>query len=321
MNKLASIEKDFSTALKSVARNLEMKQYIQRSPELYPLFLRAAQRFVTGEGRKEGLDVGELLMGKGYAISLEYIGENTTNADECRLAVQEFKGLIQECGQRGMASRISLDLSHIGLSIEPELAYEHLLQLAQEAKKYGLSMMLSMEESAKTDRILSIYKKAVVDYPNIGITLQAQLHRTPQDLSELLGYPGAIRLVKGAYQESDDCYTPRSEELNKRYLEFVDRCVLAGHPVSIATHDEEVVRQIAGRDYFRQAWVEAEMLYGIRPDLGKQLKESGYPVRIYLTYGAEWYLYLCHRIAEFPPNLYAAITDMINGGRSSSQLY
>lgn len=63
------------------------------------------------------------------------------------------------------------------------------------------------------------------------------------------------------------------------------------------------------------------MLYGIRPELCKQYKDDGLPVRVYLTYGVEWFLYLCHRIAEYPPNIYVAITDMIHSEENSSQFY
>jgi proline dehydrogenase len=154
-----------------------------------------------------------------------------------------------------------------------------------------------------------------------GITLQAQLYRTLNDLNELFNYSGAIRLVKGAYQEPSDICIPRSDKLDQRYLELVDLCVKAGHQVSIASHDEAIHKQIIERGYLQSPHVEAEMLYGIRPELCKQLKDDGLPVRVYLTYGVEWYLYLCHRIAEYPPNIYVAITDMIHGEKDSSQLY
>ncbi|WP_235439608.1 hypothetical protein [Paenibacillus sp. DMB20] len=49
--------------------------------------------------------------------------------------------------------------------------------------------------------------------------------------------------------------------------------------------------------------------------MSSQLKKAGYPVRIYLTYGREWYLYLCHRIAEYPPNLFQAILDITDVGK------
>lgn len=317
----SSVEKQFAVSLKSIARNLKIKEYIQQSPELYPLFLSAAKRFVTGESKEDGISVGDQLIHKGYRISLEFIGENTVNREECIQAKDEFIALMKECGNRGISSRISIDLSHIGLSVDPELTYQNLLEMAKEAQSHGLSLMISMEESAKTDQILYIYKRVVVEYSNVGVTLQAQLYRTLNDLNELLNYSGAIRIVKGAYQEPSDICIPRSDKLDQRYLELVDLCVKAGHQVSIASHDEAIHKQILERGYLQNPHVEAEMLYGIRPEFCKQLKDNGLPVRVYLTYGVEWYLYLCHRIAEYPPNIYVAITDMIQGAEDTSVLY
>lgn len=94
-----------------------------------------------------------------------------------------------------------------------------------------------------------------------------------------------------------------------------------GHPVSIATHDESLIQTVLERGYLHEPHVELEMLYGIRTDLAARLRTAGITIRIYLTYGTEWYLYLCHRIAEYPPNLYAAITDMITGNVNHAETY
>ncbi|MDQ0300532.1 proline dehydrogenase [Salibacterium salarium] len=318
---LSYAEKRFENALKSVARNLDIKEYVQNSKDLYPLFQRSAKRFVTGETREEGIAVGAQLSEKGYDISLEFIGENTMEREACRQAKDEFVTMMQACGHQNLRSRISFDLSHIGLSVDPELALEHLLEMAAEAERYDLSLMISMEESGKTDDILEVYKKAVTQYEHIGVTLQAQLHRTLDDLQELLTYPGAVRLVKGAYQEPEELHIPRSETLDERFMELVQLCIQADFPVSVASHDETIYQQLMKRGCFEHSYVEAELLYGIRPDVCRRLKEKGVPVRVYLTYGQEWYLYLVHRIAEYPPNIYAAITDMIEGVEDIPALY
>lgn len=318
---ITSEQIQFAESLKSVARNLEIKSFIQQSPELYLLFQRAAMRFVTGESRDDGISVGKQLKQKGYQISLEFIGENTKSKEECVQAKDEFLGLIRECGKQGLNTRISFDLSHIGLAVDSELAIQHLSEMAREANNYGLSLMISAEESNKTEQVLSVYKRAVAQHLNVGVTIQAQLHRSLDDIKELLNYPGAIRLVKGAFQEPDDICIPRSNELDERYLELVDLCVEANQQVSIASHDETIHKIVIDRGYLQKSHVEAELLYGIRPELGRQLKEEGLPVRVYLTYGSEWYLYLTHRIAEYPPNIYRAITNIIKGAEPPSQLY
>lgn len=309
---MKSTEIQVAQAIKSVARNQQIKSYIRQSDELYPLLLQVAKRFVTGENRDDGIVTAQKLIEKDYLISLEYMGENTMNVEACQDAKNEFLKLIDEMGSLSMGQTVSLDLSHIGLNVHPKTAYTHLLELARNAQKHGITLMISMEESAKTNDILDIYKKTTEQYSNVGITIQTYLYRSINDIKNLIHYPGKIRLVKGAYQESSDKVMSRSKELNNRYLELVEFLIDANHPLSIATHDEMLIREIENRQYLQNSNVELEMLYGIRPDLLKNIKEKGYNCKVYLTYGNEWYLYLCHRIAEYPENLFLAITDLID---------
>lgn len=317
---MTQYELQAAEALKFIARNEQIKTYLQSS-DLYPLLHRAAKRFVSGETRDEAISRAKELMAKGYVVSLEYIGENTRMENECASAKNELITLIHSAGECSVQSTISFDLSHIGMSIDPELALHHLVEIAKESQLYGLAVMISMEESAKTNQILSIYKNAVMKYPNIGITLQAHLYGSDEDIKELLNYPGRIRLVKGAYQEPTDMALPRSKRLDQRYLQFADTIAKAKHPLSIASHDAAIIEEIQNRNYLEHSHVEVEMLYGVQPQLLKELKDRGYRSKVYLTYGQEWYLYLCHRLAEYPPNIYVAIADMIEPNRAQVSPY
>lgn len=299
-------------ALKSAARNHQMKDAFLLSNELYPLLLKAARRYVAGEERTEAIAIAKNMFSKDYRFSLEFIGENTVLLEECQKATKEFMALIEELGKISMKQTVSFDLSHIGLSINKEVAYNHLLQLVQQANKYDILLMVSMEESSKTDDILTIYKMIAAQYDNIGITLQAHLYRTELDIQELVQYPGKIRIVKGAFQEPSTIAFERSEELNSRYLQYVDLLIKLKHPISIATHDDSIIQVMEQRQYFHQANVEIEMLYGIRPDLLQSLKGKGYNCKVYLPYGHDWYLYLCHRLAENPENVYLALADILS---------
>jgi proline dehydrogenase len=53
------------------------------------------------------------------------------------------------------------------------------------------------------------------------------------------------------------------------------------------------------------------MLYGVRRDLQAQLAAQGYPVRVYIPYGTEWYPYLTRRLAERPANLWFFISNLV----------
>ncbi|WP_312117873.1 proline dehydrogenase family protein [Brevibacillus reuszeri] len=308
MNHEQAWEQRLTDTLKMVARRPDIKSYVEQTPWLNNLLQRAAGQYVAGENRQDGHAAARRLADAGYKTSLEYIGENTADVKMCQAATEEMKSLIRELGVSG--DRVSFDLSHIGLSIETDLAYRQLMKLAEEAQSASVELFISMEESAKTDRILDVYRKAVSHYPNIGITLQAHLNRTSQDLAAIGDSPRRIRIVKGAYQEPTEYAMSRSAALDERYLALVQDAIQRGHRVSIATHDERIINGAITLGLLDSGSAEFEMLYGIRPELSAKLQAAGYPVRIYVTYGHEWFLYLCHRIAEYPPNLYRAVVDM-----------
>ena len=58
-----------------------------------------------------------------------------------------------------------------------------------------------MEGSAYVDGTIAFYERARAAHDNVGLCLQAYLHRTPADVQRLLPLRPAIRLVKGAYDE------------------------------------------------------------------------------------------------------------------------
>ncbi len=211
----------------------------------------------------------------GYRTSLEYIGENTIDRAVCQAAAEELKTIIRELN--GAGDRVCFDLSHIGLSVDTDLAYRLLTELAEEALRVEAELLISMEESAKTDRILDVYRQAASRYPNIGITLQAHLHRTRQDLADLSHSPRRIRIVKGAFREPEGQALPRSAALNDRYLELVHDAIRQGHHVSIATHDEQIINEAIRRGWLDAGNAEFDMLYGFRPGLAAKLRAAKLP--------------------------------------------
>ena len=173
--------------------------------------------------------------------------------------------------------------------------------------------MISAEGSDRTDLVLDLYEALAADYPHVGITLQARLHRTPDDLERVLARPGTVRLVKGSFLETDAVAWRRdSPEMTAAFLALAERLVTAGHPVSLATHDESLVDALiaAHGDALREPEVEFEMLMGLGTDLLDRLHGEGYRTREYVIFGGEWWLYVLNRIAEQPERVLAALADM-----------
>jgi len=304
------IEFEVAETFKQIALDEEIKAYVLQHPSLYQSLLQAALRFIGGETLADCVDTAKSLNQQGFAVTIDYMGESTRDADMAQQATQEFLHVIQAIAEKNLDSSVSLDLSHIGMVIDGELGYQNARVLAEAAQKEGLEMMISMEGSDRTSQILEIHQRLCERFDNVGITLQAYLHRTPSDLESALQRPGKIRLVKGAYAAPANLAKPRGAELDEAYRQLMHRLITSEHQCSIATHDPALLDPIPqAYQGIKPDLVEFEMLKGVAQERLEALKNQGYRTRVYLPYGQEWHLYLCNRLAEYPPNIYQAITD------------
>jgi proline dehydrogenase len=148
-----------------------------------------------------------------------------------------------------------------------------------------------------------LFEKGQVSRGNLGLAIQSCLRRTPSDLERIINFGGHIRLCKGAYVEPAELAFTSKEDVDKAYATQL-RILMGSSRTkpAIATHDEELIsltRQLAAS---RNEPYEFQMLYGVRTELQRQLIEEGYPLRVYLPFGSQWYPYLTRRLAERPAN-------------------
>lgn len=307
-------EAEAAASLKSIARNEELKAHVMADRGLHEVFLRAARRFIGGEELAECLSDARSIDAEGFSVTIDYMGESAREERGATEATEEFLQVVDAIAKNGLDSSVSLDLSHIGLAIDEELCYENASRLAEKARDHGLEMMVSMEGSERTEQVLSMYHRLAGSFENVGITLQAYLHRTADDLAAALERPGRIRLVKGAFEEPAEAALLLGEETDAAYRYYLEKLLVAEHPCSIATHDPALLGH-ADR-FIRENGVsgdriEFEMLKGVQRERLAKMRDLGYRSRVYLPYGEEWYLCLCHRLAEHPPNIYKAIADAV----------
>ncbi|OGH38543.1 hypothetical protein A3F59_02005 [Candidatus Roizmanbacteria bacterium RIFCSPHIGHO2_12_FULL_38_13] len=299
-------------ALRSISRNEKIKKYLLQNPSLYKIVLRAAMRFIGGETLAECFHIAQQITVNGHAFTIDFIGESTRDEKAVNLATEEFLRVVSKIKKTRSTASISLDLSHIGSVIDKELGHTNAVRIAEASRKAGIEMMISMEGIDRTDSILEEYFRLSKTYENVGITIQAYLHRTKKDLQEVLKRRGKIRLVKGAYKVPETEALPLGSKTDKAYKKYIETILSQNYLCSIATHDENLLMHadtIIKRHKLKINKMEFEMLHGVTPDRLLQLHQKGYKTREYLPYGKEWYLYLCHRLAENPANIYQALAD------------
>lgn len=299
-------------ALKKAALNEEAKNFVLQHEPLYKALKRAANRYLGGETLTEAVASIRELNCAGYSVTTDFMGESIRNEADAREAAAEFVRFAKAIKTEGINSSVSLDLSHIGLLVSNELALENLGLICQTAAEANQEVILSMEGTDRTDQILNVYQAALPQCPNLGITVQAYLHRTREDFQHLLQLPGSIRLVKGAYSTPAGLSLVRGSELDDIYLQYAEQLLAADHPCAIASHDEKIHRETVKLiDRYQPTHYVLERLLGISNLELREFQEQGYQCRIYLVYGKEWYLYLCNRWAEYPLNLFRGLADII----------
>ena len=262
-------ESEVSAALRTIALDEDAKSYVLEHPPLYQALQKAAMRFIGDETLAQCLDVAASLNNKGHKVTIDFMGESTRDGNAARAATQEFLAVIDAIAEKSVEASISLDLSHIGMVIDPELGYQNACLLAASSQQSGLEMMISMEGTDRTDSILSTYQHLCEQYDNVGITLQAYLYRTAEDLKMVIQSPGKIRLVKGAYAAPLERASSRGTELDAVYQQLMETLLLSGHTCSIATHDQALLdraHSVIGKHKLSTDAIEFEMLKGVTPE-------------------------------------------------------
>ncbi len=263
-----------------------------------------AERFVAGDDLDAAAGVAADLNRRGLAVSLDLLGEEVHDRASALSAADRYVDSIDRIGSDGIAGNISIKLTQLGLSFDRGLAAESLDRLAARAGEIGSTVSVDMEASEFTDATVDLYEAAQRVHGNLGLCVQAYLHRTPEDLERLIPLGGHIRLCKGAYLEPASIAFQTDDDVDAAFARLLELLMLAdGVTPAIATHDTRLIDLTLKLADRRSGPWEMQMLYGVRPGLQSELVDAGNPVRIYVPFGSEWYAYLTRRLAERPANL------------------
>ena len=272
---------------------------------LYPL----AKRFIAGHDLRSAAPNINNLIDKGYDVSVDYVGENCKNKEDCLKAYKQYVRIIKFFKNKKID--ISIKPSQLGLNIHPILSYHHLSSLAKIAKKYSHTIRLDMEDSSTTSNTINLAITLNKRFGNVGVAIQSNLYRSDEDINNLIDKGVSVRVVKGAYKENKKIAHQTYFSISGCFFDYAARLYSnkANKP-AIGTHDEELledVQQLIPKpEYF-----DYEFLYGIRRDLQKDLKDKGYNVRVYVPFGEDWLPYTLRRLKEWK-NLKFVIKNIFN---------
>ena len=275
-----------------------------------PVARDVVARFVAGDTTDEAVSAVATIVGTGRSVSLDVLGEDTTEAAQAGAAVSAYLDLVAQLSERGLtaSAEVSVKLSAIGQALPDgdAIALDGARGIARAARNAGTAMTVDMEDHTTTDATLRTVRELRKDFPETGAVVQSYLRRTESDCRSLAHEGSRVRLCKGAYDEPGEVAYQDRQAVDRSYV----RCLRVlmegdGYPM-VATHDPrmvEIAEELVRRTGRPPETYEFQMLYGVRPDEQRRLTDAGHHVRVYVPYGQEWYGYLVRRLAERPSNL------------------
>jgi len=293
---------------------------VKRLVSAMPVSAGIVRSYVPGERTEDAVHATADLVEDHLRVTLDYLGEDTLDADQADATVAAYLDALEALSARGLTrhAEVSVKLSAIGQAIAQQgdkIALENARTICRAARNAGTTVTLDMEDHTTTDATLATLRELRKDFPETGAVLQAYLHRTESDCRTLAFEGSRVRLCKGAYDEPADVAFQSRLEVDKSYVRCL-KVLLAGqgYPM-IATHDPRMITiasALASRNGRSAGSYEFQMLYGIRPAEQRRLAADGETMRVYIPYGTEWYGYLMRRLAERPQNLTFFVRSLIS---------
>ena len=302
---------------------LSRRRGVGDAMERSPLRGRLVSRFVAGRTAAAAVATAQPLLDRGFTVTFSYLGEDVRSQAEAEAAEGEYAALVRAIAAAGIGERsvVAVKPTLLGLAWDAALAERCLGSIATATRAAGARVELDMERSPLVDATLALYRAGVAADPAMGVAIQAYLHRSAADVEALIDAGIArVRVVKGAYAEPASVAMREAAAVRRSYQGLVRRLlsregIASGARVSVATHDLPLLAAARTRAFRNQVGAESwevQLLYGVRPSLQERLLAEGYPVRVYLPYGAHWYPYFMRRLAERPANVWFALRQLFS---------
>jgi proline dehydrogenase len=278
-----------------LATSQTFESAVRATPLGEQLAWQAASRYVASTTQMGALEAARELHVRGAASSLDLFGEQVTDTAVADRVTADYVSLAEEINAMPADAWLSVDLSHLGLDVDPLGCADRLAAIAVRLWD-GRRIQVGAEDYSRADAVLTCVETVAERglAARLAATAQANFRRTAEDLERLVAAGVYIRLVKGAYVEPDDRALPFGEPTDIAYLRLAYWLADAGAQFALATHD----------GVLREALLAAlgplpvEQLLGVRPDIIDDLVARGLSIRVYVPFGDNWFRYWMRRLAE-----------------------
>ncbi|TAJ05759.1 proline dehydrogenase [Marinilabiliaceae bacterium JC017] len=268
-----------------------------------------SKKYIAGETIQEAILASSQLNDAGIKITVDLLGEFITNLDQAHQNKEEYLKIIDTFEQEKIDGNYSLKPTSFGLLIDKEVCYQNIREIVARATSYNNFIRVDMEDSKCVDPELELFRRLKAEFPkNVGLVFQAYMKRTLSDMENLMDIhsektPINYRLCKGIYVEPKEIAYKGYNLINEHYKQDLEYLLKNKVYVGIATHDRKLVDHaytLLEKYNVPKNMYEFQMLYGVTPDLRKEIVSKGHAMRVYVPFGKDWFGYSTRRLKENP---------------------
>jgi len=312
----------------SFARRILVKasenRWLRRRGPNFRFVRLGASRFLPGEKVEDALAAAESLAKNGITTLLTELGENVTERREAEAVTAHYLDLLGRIRDAGLPAEVSVKLTQLGLDLDREFCFANLAKLIERSAAVSpatpKTLWIDMEQSAYVDRTLELCALARMSHPNVGVCVQAYLHRTAKDVESLMKMGAAVRLVKGAYSEPPEIAFARKQDVDENFFRIAQTLLApearkASVRAVMATHDRALIARItdwAAAQQIPKNQLEFAMLFGIQRAEQLRLAREGYLSGVLISYGSFWFPWFVRRLAERPANVWFLVRNLFS---------
>ena len=141
----------------------------------------------------DGIARAEEANRRGLGAILNLLGEHHHDQASVDAAVREYIDLLDAIRVRKLDACLSIKPTQCGLMLGEDAYWQSVKRILEPVRSTGGFLWMDMERSMFTDPTLAVYRRALAEYPNVGVAVQANLRRTEKDLESLLEAGGIVR--------------------------------------------------------------------------------------------------------------------------------
>lgn len=301
--------------MKKLIDKLAGDERVREAVEKSPATRELISRYIAGRDLDELMPVVDNHVWKGLDVSINYLAKQLGRVQNLRYVVDDYKQILQCISDGGFSHKaeLSLRLSTVGMGqVFPEITLELAREITRTATNLDIDVCLDMEDFEHIHTVLVVHDQLHQDFPRIGVTVQANLKRSLNDVERLAEKNARIRIVKGSYAAPDaDSFDSRLK-VDQSYVHCLRKAFEGGGVPLVATHDprlieisEALVKKHGYSDY------EYQMFYGVRTFEQRRLVDTGRTCRTQLPFGPDWIGYYLRRAEDRPSNLLLFMRSLI----------